>query len=396
MDTKRIHLIDSLRGFSLLGILLANLLAFQYGIVGLEGLEKRLSQLDQLSLRFIQIVIEGSFMPIFGVLFGYSLIQLIRSIKKREERPKWYLVRRATGLIGLGLLHGYFLWEGDILFAYGTILLLLIFFRRLSAKMLIIVGIIIFFLFLVPLYGDISTSTEQLQEREQYLAQANQVMRYGAFAEIFYFRHTTISPGFGTPVMMLYLSMFATIYYLPIFLIGMAMAKRRFFREPEEERKQYVIGTLLVPIGLLLKTLSSLKIVPDEWIDLLRFSGGPLLAIGYIFLFALLYSKFSKQKIFHLFASVGKLSLTNYLLQTVICTLIFYGYGLGYYGKLGVFVGIFIGLGIYAIQCICSYLYLKKCSRGPFERLLRMWTNWSLDGKVHSSRIKSRAEKEVS
>lgn len=74
--------------------------------------------------------------------------------------------------------------------------------------------------------------------------------------------------------------------------------------------------------------------------------------------------------------------MTNYLMQTIICTTVFYGYGLGLYGQLGVFGGIIFGVVLYSLQCIFSIAYLKKFKRGPFETVLRIWTNWSWSGQT--------------
>ncbi|MGE8037431.1 DUF418 domain-containing protein [Lysinibacillus sp. NPDC093692] len=81
------------------------------------------------------------------------------------------------------------------------------------------------------------------------------------------------------------------------------------------------------------------------------------------------------------FESVGKLSLTNYLMQTVICTAVLYEYGLGLSGKLGIFSGMLFGIVLYSFQCIFSIVYLKKFKRGPIESILRIWTNLSWNGQ---------------
>ncbi|XRD25390.1 hypothetical protein AABM34_01610 [Lysinibacillus fusiformis] len=83
MTTNRVTFIDTMRGFSLFGILMANLLIFQFGMYGKDEL-KNLSTLDNGALYFVKIVIEGSFMPIFTILFGFSLIKLIESIRRKK------------------------------------------------------------------------------------------------------------------------------------------------------------------------------------------------------------------------------------------------------------------------------------------------------------------------
>ena len=99
--------------------------------------------------------------------------------------------------------------------------------------------------------------------------------------------------------------------------------------------------------------------------------GGSLLAIGYICLFAFAYTQFADSPILSAFENVGKLSLTNYMMQSVICTFIFYGYGLGAFARLGVVGGILLAVIIFAVQVFSSTLYLKYFERGPLEKLMR-------------------------
>lgn len=143
---------------------------------------------------------------------------------------------------------------------------------------------------------------------------------------------------------------------------------------------------IFLPIGL--ATKSAAVLLPEgKWNLLLLTAGGPLLALGYIFGLALLLSYLSKSsKIIMAFEAVGRMSMTNYLMQTVISTTIFYGYGLGWFGKIGVLNGLLLALLIYALQAVVSSWVLRRFKNGPFERLLRMWTYWSFSGKARSGR----------
>ena len=118
---KRIESADAVRGFSLLGIFMANLLIFQFGLSGKDYMEYYdLNSVNEFVFKTVKIIFEGSFLPIFAVLFGFSMDKLFQSMKKKEMKWKRFkLLCRAIGLITLGLLHSHFLWEGDILLAYG-------------------------------------------------------------------------------------------------------------------------------------------------------------------------------------------------------------------------------------------------------------------------------------
>ncbi|MGV2644066.1 DUF418 domain-containing protein, partial [Clostridium perfringens] len=96
-----------------------------------------------------------------------------------------------------------------------------------------------------------------------------------------------------------------------------------------------------------------------------------------------LYAFSSKQSvIIRAFEAVGRMSLTNYLTQSVVCVLIFYGFGLGMFGKLGVLQGALLAILIYAVLATGSLLWLKRFHGGPIERLLRIGTYWSWSGRA--------------
>ena len=371
---QRIELIDSLRGFSLLGILLANLLIFQYGMVGKDYIED-LSTLNTIGYYFTKIFVETSAMPIFTFLFGYSLIKLVESIKRRQTKTRWVIIRRAIGLLVIGLLHSTFIWEGDILLFYGGMTFVLLFFIYRKPKTLFIWAGILFFLLALVSYGpEVELYDPDLLHT--YLQEEETILSTGTYSEIYDFRQTSELPftdedeGF-----MIFIIVFvAPIVYLPMFLVGMASAKLQFFRSPEKEINIYKRMAILVFIGILFK---SLALVESNFSGVFATAGGPLLSLGYIGAFALFYHSAAGSKYKQAFAAVGKLSLSNYLLQSCICTFIFYGYGLGLFGTLGITYAMLIGILIYVCQVYFSQLYLRYFSRGPIEMLLRLWTNLS-------------------
>lgn len=379
MESKRVYFIDGLRGFSLLGILLANLLIFQYGMYGKEYLDS-LSATDGFALKFVKVAVEGSAMPIFTLVFGYSLIKLVESIRKKNGKSRWHIVRRSIGLLVMGWLHTTYLWDGDILLFYGIIILFLIVFINRKPKTLLIWGVVLFVIITALGYGYVEPTGEEKKEINQYMAQSYEVLGNGTYAEIYDFRNNVVPPGFGdSPLFILVMLIFAPIFYAPMFLFGMALAKIRAFENMERERKWYIAGSILVPIGLIGKAFGQEE---NNWTGVLLQGGSILLSIGYISLFALLYRTTVLSRMSKVFENVGKLSLTNYILQSVICTFTFYGYGLGFHGELGVLWGILFGLAVYSLQCIGSTIYLKKFKRGPLELILRMWTNFSWSGKA--------------
>lgn len=380
MTTNRVTFIDTMRGFSLFGILMANLLIFQFGMYGKDEL-KDLSILDNGAWYFVKIFIEGSFMPIFTILFGFSLIKFIESIRRKKDKSRWSILRRATGLIALGFLHKTFLWEGDILFSYGMMILFLIPFINRKPKTLFIWAGIFLLLITSLSFGSTEETKKEQQEIASYVEKADNIYANGNYLDIYDFRANDLPPGMDDSGLVLFLLVFlAPMYTTALTLFGMGLAKKKAFVNMEDEKKWYKLGSLLVPIGLACKSLSF--IIESNFSGMLLIGGSELLAVGYVCLAALIYKTHPVQRLAPAFESVGKLSLTNYLMQTIICTTVFYGYGLGLYGKLGVFGGILFGIVVYSLQCVFSLAYFKKFKRGPFESALRVWTNWSWNGQI--------------
>ena len=223
------------------------------------------------------------------------------------------------------------------------------------------------------------------KELMEYVALTNETLANGSYSEIYDFRNNVMPPGFEDPILIIILLFITPLIYASMVLFGMALAKIRAFEDMAKERKWYMIGSLFVPIGLIGKALGQLE---NDWAGIFLQGGSIILSIGYISLFALIYQTNIFARVRFIFENVGKLSLSNYILQTVICTFIFYGYGLGMFGKSGVTMGVLLGLIVYSFQCIISSFYLKKFNRGPLELLLRIWTNFSWNGKPKFKEVK--------
>lgn len=380
---RRVHAIDGIRGFSLFGILLANLLIFQYGLFGKDYIEFfGLTTLDQSVYAFIKIAIENSFMPIFTFLFGYSLMMMRRSLDNKQLRIKWHLFRRSVLLIVFGILHATYLWEGDILFVYGLIGVCLLVFVNRKAKTILIWASILFGLFIVmSLPFEEEGDLFDPETMDMYVEKTTAVYGQGTYSAIKEHRNNVEDPL--SEVMDDSLIGVAAMFMIPImiapmFLFGMYAGAKEWLLQPKETVKGSKIGTLVfLPIGLGMKIFAYYT-----GLEGLFSLGGTVLALGYMFLFGVLYAKISQHLLLKFFEKAGKLSLTNYVMQTVICTTIFYGYGLGLFGKLGMIGAFILGVVIFGLQMIASEFYLQYFRYGPLEKILRIGTYVSFNGKA--------------
>ncbi|MCM3444706.1 DUF418 domain-containing protein [Metabacillus halosaccharovorans] len=376
---NRIDMIDAMRGASLFGILLANMLIFQYGIWGKDEINfYSLSQANHTAYHVIKIAIEGSFMPIFTFLFGYSMVKMKEKLEGKALKYKRYFVRRFLALLLLGILHGTYLWEGDILTFYGMMGFFLLLFLNRKSNTILIWAVILLCLTSLLGYGGFEETKKEQKQMETYVRDTIEIYSTGTYPEIKEHRNNEIPLDISDGLFLFILAL-APLISAPLFLLGIYSAKIELFTMPQLEKKQYKLGSILVPVGLALKSCS--LFFPDfNWSEVFHFIGANLLSIGYIFLFAFLFILSKERMIKKAFISVGKLSLTNYLMQTIICTTFYYGYGFGYFGKSSVIEGITLAIGIFIIQMIASTLYLRIAKQGPIERVLRIVTNLSIKG----------------
>ncbi|WP_313894149.1 DUF418 domain-containing protein [Psychrobacillus sp.] len=366
---KRIDILDALRGFSLLGILIANMLYFQYDFVSLDAVQPDIWW-DKVAYYFTKIFVEGSFVPIFGFLFGYGIILFARSLENRELSTRGPLWRRAIGLVILGCLHITFVWDGDILLSYGSGLLIFMLFIKRKVKTMLIWAVVLT-LCMMPI---LLVKTDFLAIILTDMKETVDVLKNGTYLEVVKQR-VSISDDLSIifmvivlPIMLGFMAIFSFFAMGPLVLLGMAAAKVDFFKRIGEKMDLLKRLSLLIPVGLLCKALLDM----DHFVGELLYSVGTyMLAIGYIAAFTLVFISVKENKISQAFVNLGRLSLTNYLMQSIICTTIFYGYGLGFFGELGVALGLVIAVVVYSLQLLLANWYGQRFSMGPVEWALR-------------------------
>ncbi|MDX5486896.1 DUF418 domain-containing protein [Bacillus pumilus] len=374
MKGSRVELIDSLRGFSLLGILIVNMLNFQYDY----DFEKMFDSSfwgQEFGVYLTEILFQGSFYPIFSFLFGYSFIKLIESTKAKGLNTNAIVVRRGFGLIVLGMLHYIFIWNGDILLYYGACMLFLMMFMSSRIKTMLIWSGVLGALSLVvsPYIMKLVHGTDEL---------LTDVYAKGDYADILLSRITVEDDMMIVTFILAIVSitlmpilgfLFGTMTVGPFALLGMVIGKRGHLTE-EDRGMAYRKGWVwVIVVGLALKCAT---FIDAPWSEFVMVLGGYVLAIGYIQAFIVFYYSKAAEGLKRLLAGLGRLSLSNYLAQSIICTTIFYSYGLGLFGQMGSMFGLLLAVGLYTVQLFISYLYLKKWRRGPVEWMMGKWVYW--------------------
>ncbi|MBO1218141.1 DUF418 domain-containing protein [Mammaliicoccus sciuri] len=372
MAKQRIFSIDALRGFSLLGILLMNILTFAYPYQIINPFEFFQHQ-DGAWFKISSLFIIASFYPIFAFLFGYGLSIMYQNSLDKGLNYYPMITRRLLFLLLLGIIHGVFIFYGDILSTYALLGLIAIIFVRLKPQYTLValsIGIGIFvLLYLLPmiLLKDVTQieSFVGLQELER----VNNILSSADYVSIIGFNLKYFGMNIANAILV------GPFSILPIMLFGIYAHQINWFNKIKQHKNLYmVIGVVVLILGLAIKMI---QIVLEGSVTsqlMSQMIGGPIVALSYIMFFVILCEDQTVRKILTPLQSIGKLSLTTYISQSIICIIIFYGVGLNYYGKLPVLTIYIIGIVIYCVQLILSYLYLLKFKQGPLEKLWRKVT----------------------
>lgn len=366
---ERLTYVDALRGFALLGILVVNLLAFS----GPSFLYTRpLSWWDGAD-RWIEwgtlVLAEGAFYTIFSVLFGWGFGRWMRT---RGTGATSRFARRLGWLLVFGLIHLFGIWLGDILTHYALIGFLLLLFAGTGARASALWGAGLWALGVLLFAGATTASGTAGVERWVSLYQG------GSLGDIFQAR---VQQGAET--------LASTVVFLPLllglFLIGAALAKGRVFERLAEKgslRAWWKMGAwLALAAGLALKAMYAAQLLGDDEPRRLLLStslGGPILGFGYLGLFTLWLTSPNRpswvEHVEQSLAAAGRTALTVYLTQSVVMTLVFYGYGLGLYGRVGPSLGLPLALALFGTQVIVARWWLDRFRFGPVEWLWRSLT----------------------
>lgn len=374
---ERIISLDIIRGFAILGIFLVNMLSFHSPMLYLEPLTWWDSPLDQGTYKVINVLAEGSFYPLFAMLFGYGFVILRERTLVRGNKFRAVAIRRLIVLLVIGIIHAFLIWHGDILITYAIIGFLFLLLLRASSKVMLITGTLLaiipnlFFSLFMTVAVTIVPEEELIVYSIKDAEQAAQVYQEGSYTEITAQRFNDWF-AVNNPLN----SIILVLMVLPPFLIGGGAAKLKLM-----ERVNQLKRPLAISFSIFLVAGLFLKLIPYIFTYNLAFQyvaysfGGPLLAIAYALGIALLLeSRWGKP--LALIAPVGKMSLSNYLFQSVLATLIFYSYGLGLFGEVSVLWGTVLVFVIYGLQIIFSRLWMKNHLYGPAEWIWRTATYW--------------------
>jgi uncharacterized protein len=388
-SAERIEILDVLRGLAIGGILVGNIQWFSgYGFVP-EALAAQSSLADRITHFLVHVFVEGKFYSIFSFLFGFGFALQISRVEERGDAKASLFKRRLFWLLIIGLLHAYLLWAGDILSIYAVMGFVLLLFRRKTNESLlkwafvliaipILSYLLLYTLFLAFVPPEALAQFEAGQT--DFWKEMVREIRQSGYLEII--------TGFNLQYVV---GRYAGLIFdmrlpkiLAMFLLGFYAYRRGFFQNLSSHqpliRRVLIYGLGLgIIVNLIFAVLAGKETVipptPAGIGGVITYAFGvPALALGYVALIATLWQKAVWQRLLPFLAPVGRMALTNYLLQTVICVIIFYGYGFGQFGNFGALAATLIALGIFLFQIFLSGLWLKYFAYGPMEWIWRQLT----------------------
>ncbi|WP_185819671.1 DUF418 domain-containing protein [Salibacterium salarium] len=387
---ERIITLDIIRGFALLGILFVNMSTFKSPVFQRQSVLSELAALptgllNQWSQFALDFFVVGKFYPMFSFLFGLGFYLFFERLQEKGLPANKLYQRRMVFLLIIGFIHLVFVWSGDILFTYAIAgFILLLFIHRGSKTILgwaigLLVGSSLITGFL-SLIGNFFMTTQQggaLEEQSRLaVSNAETIYSNGSYLEILGFRLSDEVP-------LVLSNLIITVpNVLGLFLIGLYVGKKGWMQQPSWFMSVWkrLFPITLISGGLLSILFASLNngLLPlPAWFAAgaasgLNIAAGPLLMLFYIATAMLLSQK--RTNLFKPVAFVGQMALTNYLLQSIICLFIFYGFGLQLYGTINVATGLLITIVIYTAQLMLSSFWMGNYSQGPMEKLWRKWT----------------------
>ncbi|MBN1597646.1 MAG: DUF418 domain-containing protein [Bacteroidales bacterium] len=378
--TGRILIVDTLRGFALLLIVLIHYVEHFDFFMNPEINFLFSQETDNRVMEWIFIIISGKAYSIFALLFGFSFF--IQMDRKKNEGVNFMgrFIWRLTILLLMGFIHS-LIYRGDILHIYALLAIPLLFIYRVNTKILLCISVLL--VLQIPMIYHLIRSFsvpeyEYANKIPQYWAEGNNVYATGNFVDVvkYNFWKGRISVWAWTIYNGRYLQL------ITLFIVGMILGRTRVF-EKISDYKRSLFKVLVISIVLFFVFYYSGKFFTDSSYTRLQLSLISTILTSYsnlaitsviTTLIILIYLKFQNAYIFRLFAAYGKMSLSNYIFQAVLGVIIFYGYGFALYKYLGSTWSLILGLMIFTLQAVFSDYWNKKFYYGPLEWVWRALT----------------------
>lgn len=399
--SSRIAIIDILRGFALGGVLFSNVHVWFSGRIYLSStrLHEVMSHPANVAIDAIErFLTGGKFITIFSFLFGMGLCMQFDRAEKRGQTHTGFYARRGAALLVLAAIHLFLLWFGDILHVYALLGFAVLFFSRRSPKTILVSGIL-FSIFGAAVakwfttFAQLASSefAASVSTRAALIPRTNEwmlsIFAGGSFRQIVEANAVGYWVRFVDPS--------AIGFFLEVFgriLLGFYAGKAGFFRDVSAHRRMFhrlLVGGLIVGASgeLIRYGLEQVRLDQAPTAVQLFLPGfmrifGDLHTAGtaafYVAALTLLAERPWWRDKFAIFAPVGQMAVTNYLSQSVLAIIIYYGVGFGVIGDIGLRTTLYLPLSVFALQIAWSHAWLRYFRFGPVEWVWRSVTYGSM------------------
>ncbi|MEV4251234.1 DUF418 domain-containing protein [Streptosporangium canum] len=381
----RLAQVDALRGFALFGILMVNItyMASAYHGTGVEDPGFG-GPLDELVRWLVAVFFEAKFFLLFSFLFGYSFTLQLASAERGGARFVPRFLRRLTGLFAIGVVHAVVLFPGDILTTYAVLGLILLVLRGIRPRTAVRVAVTLFtvtsagYMLLALATFRAGGGGINVVSVAAYAREATEALRGGPASVIG--AHLEQLPG-----MMFLLVFFQAPAALAAFLLGLAAGRHRTLADTDRHRRilrrLQAWGFTLGLLGGIVYAHAGLR-HPGSAYQILAMGldviSAPLLAAAYAAAILRLAHGRHGHAVVAALAPAGRITLTNYLGQSLVGALLFTGFGAALAGRVSPAGVTAIALALFALQAAGSRWWLRSHPYGPMEWLLRAWTTLSV------------------
>jgi uncharacterized protein len=419
-DRERLKLIDALRGVAVLGILLMNIPGFALADYFSEQFKSDPTNANFWLSAVISVGFEGKMRALFGMLFGAGVVLFVSKKEQAGRSVTGLFYRRMFWLVVFGLIHSHLiLWIGDILYLYGVCGMIVYLFRKVKP---------IYLVMCVPLAAVLDFTAgalfyQHMRDKRIAYVEASAVAaehkplteaQKDALAQWRELEKTLIpnredaqenkrkmKSDYSTvashlrPLAWKFQTIFLPIVVwdsLALMVFGLALYQWGFLSGHWSNRDYAKVAALGYGIGLPLAaysfyhsyrftpnleaSLRRMELVPIEWVGLIYPFQRIVLVMAHVSAIILLYKSGYAHTLFRRLEAVGQMALTNYIMQSVFCTLFFFGYGLNYYGELEYYQIYFVVFAVWIVELLISPLWLRYFYFGPLEWVWRSLTYW--------------------
>jgi len=387
---ERIKSLDIIRGIAILGILIMNIQSFSMpgsaysnplAFGDLNGINKWVWILSH-------VFADMKFMNIFSILFGAGIILVTSRSEIKTGKSAVLHYKRTFWLLIFGLFHAHLIWYGDILVTYALCAFLLFPVRKIKPSIQLLLGIFIFGIHsIIYVFFGLTLDewpSESLSEMAQSWTPALERINFeigmitGTLSQQIQY-NSAVATYLQTNF---FLSLYGFWRVSGLMLIGMALYKLDFFIMDKFKTNYYKLLLVVLPIGFFLIVIGVINNFNADWDwkysmflgSQFNYWGSLFISIGYISVIMILVNSNILSSLKNRLAAVGRMALSNYISQSLICITLFFGIGFGFFGQIDRWTQVIVVLFVWVLQLIWSKPWLEKFKYGPLEWMWRSFT----------------------